>query len=70
MTILQATALNAEIAAMRKSLHVKDAELANAQQDGSSQLQSLEEARQGIAGRLEAAQQEKQVAKPCCTIVA
>ena len=40
---------------------MKDAELANAKEEGSSQLQSLETARSEVANKLKAAQQQLQV---------
>lgn len=57
----QVTTLQREVAALRDSLHAKDRELASAEAVGSGQVLELEQARQELSLKLEAAQQKMEV---------
>ena len=58
---LQVAALQREVSTLRDSLKAKDAALTNAQEDGSTQVQELQVARQGLLHRLETTEQQMQV---------
>ena len=58
---LQVAALQREVSTLRDSLKAKDAALTNAQEDGSTQVQELQAARQGLLHRLETTEQQMQV---------